>query len=174
MEKLTYPLLCFQLNEEAVLGILVGTEYQLVETSPQRLRSTLTDHLAKIYKKEGDYPLLELEEPTLKIVETNFRPTYRIGNGAFPLTNKVKLEQPLVYGEAEPGVYECFLPLLDESFYCYDLGQLDSLARHFISNALDEKKPRGNLPPDLLPYPITRNSDTESKGRQLFQLYLEH
>jgi ATP-dependent Clp protease ATP-binding subunit ClpC len=141
MEKLTYPLLCFQLNEEAVLGILVGTEYQMVETSPQRLRSTLTDHLAKIYKKEGDYPLLELEEPTLKIVETNFRPTYRIGNGAFPLTNKVKLEQPLVYGEAEPGVYECFLPLLDESFYCYDLGQLDSLARHFISNALDEKSP---------------------------------
>ncbi len=141
MEKLTYPLLCFQLNEEAVLGILVGTEYQLVEATPQKLRSNLTDHLAKVYKKEGDYPLLELEDPTLKMVETSFRPTYRIGNGAFPLTNKVKIEQPLVYGEAEPGVYECFLPLLDESFYCYDLNQLDSLARHFISNALDEKSP---------------------------------
>jgi ATP-dependent Clp protease ATP-binding subunit ClpA len=141
MEKLTYPLLCFQLNDEAVLGILVGTEYQLVEATPQKLRSNLTDHLAKVYKKEGDYPLLELEEPTLKMVETSFRPTYRIGNGAFPLSNKVKIEQPLVYGEAEPGVYECFLPLLDESFYCYDLNQLDSLARHFISNALDEKSP---------------------------------
>lgn len=141
MEKLTYPLLCFQLNENAYLGILVGTEYQLVETSPQKLRTALTDHLMKLYKKEGDYPLLELESPILKMVETTFRPTYRIGHGAFPLSNKVKIGQPLVYGETEPGVYECFLPLLDESFYCYDLGQLESLARHFISNALDEKDP---------------------------------
>ncbi len=141
MEKLTYPLLWFQLNPSAVLGILVGTSYQVVESTPQKLKTVLTDHLTKLYKKDGDYPLLELDEPMLRMVETTFRPTYRIGHGAFPLSNKVKIAMPLVYGETEPGVYECFLPLLDENFYCYDLGQLESLARHFISNALDDKSP---------------------------------
>ena len=141
MEKLTYPLLSFQINENAVLGILVGTSYQLVESSPNKLKTVLTDHLTKIYKKDGDYPLLELDDPTLRMIETTMRPTYRMAHSAFPLSNKVKITMPLVYGEAEPGVFECFLPLIDESFYCYDIGQLESLARHFISNALDEKSP---------------------------------
>ncbi len=141
MEKLTYPLLCFQLNENAILGILVGTPYQVVEATQNKLKSVLIDHLTKIYKKDGDYPLLELEAPTLRMIETTMRPTYRFGHSAFPLSSKVKIAMPLVYGEAEPNVFECFLPLLDESFYCYDIGQLDSLARHFISNSLDEKGP---------------------------------
>ncbi|MBI1227182.1 MAG: AAA domain-containing protein [Bacteroidetes bacterium] len=141
MEKLTFPLLCFQLNENAVLGLLVGTSYQIVETTPSKVKAALSDHLAKIYKKDGDYPLLELEEPSLRLLETNLRPTYRFSSSAFPLSSKIKITVPLVYGETEPGVYECFLPLLDESFYCYEFGQMDSLARHFISNALDEKSP---------------------------------
>ncbi len=141
MEKLTFPLLCFQLNEDAVLGILVGTSHQIVEASQSKVKAVLTDYLTKVYKKDRDYPLLELEDPTLRILETTLRPTYRIGHSAFPLSAKVKIAVPLVYGEAEPGVYECFLPLLDESFYCYDFGQMDSLARHFISNSLDEKSP---------------------------------
>jgi ATP-dependent Clp protease ATP-binding subunit ClpC len=141
MEKLTFPLLCFQLNDDAVLGILVGTSHQIVEASQSKVKAVLTDYLTKVYKKDGDYPLLELEDPTLRILETTLRPTYRIGHSAFPLSAKVKIAVPLVYGEAEPGVYECFLPLLDESFYCYDFGQMDSLARHFISNSLDEKSP---------------------------------
>ncbi|MBI5917218.1 MAG: hypothetical protein HY842_17745, partial [Bacteroidetes bacterium] len=155
MERVTYPLLCFQLNEDAVLGILVGTELQVVESSQRKLKSVLTDHLAKIYKKDGDYPLLELKEPALKMIETTLRPTYRMASGAFPLTGKVKVTTPLVYGEGEPGVYECFLPLLDESFYCYDLAQLDSLARHFLTNALDMETPEeiyrlaGYPPPTL-------------------------
>ncbi|MCF8282977.1 MAG: AAA family ATPase, partial [Bacteroidales bacterium] len=141
MEKLTFPLLCFKLNENAVLGILVGTSHQIVEATQAKVKSVLTDHLTKVYKKEGDYPLLELEGPTLRMLETSLRPTYRFGHSAFPLSSKVKIAMPLVYGEAEPGVYECFLPLLDESFYCYEFGQMDSLARHFISNTLDEKSP---------------------------------
>lgn len=141
MERLTYPLLCFQLNQDAVLGILVGTSHQIVEESPAKLRTQLADHLAKVYKKDGDYPLLELEEPGLRMIETTIRPTYRFGHSAFPLANKVKINVPLVFGEAEPGVYECFLPLLDESFYCYEISQLDNLARHFINNSLEEKSP---------------------------------
>lgn len=141
MEKLTYPLLCFSLNENAMLGILVGTPYQIVEASASKIKSTLTDHLAKTYKKDGDYPVIELMNPVLRLIETALRPTYRIGHSAFPLSSKLKIAMPLVYGESSPGVFECFLPLLDESFYCYDLNQLDNLARHFINNAMDSKEP---------------------------------
>ncbi len=141
MEKITYPLLCFNLNQHAVLGILVGTEYQAVETDARRLKSVLTNHLQRQYKKDGDYPLLEMKSPALKMIEVSLRPTYRWGAGAFPLTGKVKISTPLVYGEGEPGVYECFLPLLDESFFCYEISQLENLARHFIINALDNEQP---------------------------------
>ena len=141
MEKITYPLLCFKLNEHAVLGIIVGTEYQAVETDARKLKSALTSHLQRQYKKDGDYPLLEMKSPSLKMIEVSLRPTYRWAAGAFPLKGKVKITTPLVFGEGEPGVYECFLPLLDESFYCYEISQLDTLAKHFITNALDQEQP---------------------------------
>ncbi len=141
MERVTYPLLCFNLTENAVLGILVGTEYQAVEADARKLKSALTNHLQRQYKKDGDYPMLEMNNPVLKMIEVSLRPTYRWGAGAFPLKGKVKISTPLVYGEGEPGVYECFLPLLDESFYCYEISQLDTLAKHFITNSLDQEQP---------------------------------
>lgn len=141
MQKITYPLLCFPLAQEAVLGLLVGTDYEAVEPSARRLKATLLDHLTKKFKKEGEYPLLEIKEPALRMVEISLRPTFRQSGSAFPLSGKVKFSMPLVYGESEPGVYDCFLPLLDENFYCYDFQQLDSLARHFITNSLDQDAP---------------------------------
>lgn len=141
MEKITYPLLCFPLTDNAVLGILIGTEYQAVEPDIRRLKSTLTSHLQRQYKKTGEYPLLDIQSPALKMIEVNLRPTYRWAVGAFPLTSRVKLHTPLVYGEGDANVYECFLPLLDESFICYEINQLEKLARHFIINALDQEQP---------------------------------
>ncbi len=141
MEKLNYPLLCFKINEESYLGMLVGTDFQVVDASIRKIKSVLTDHLNRQYQKEGDYPLLELTSPTLKMVEVTIKPTYRNNSGAFPLSKNVRLSTPLVYGEEEPGVYDCYLPLLNENFYCYDLRQLDSLAKHFIISSLDMTPP---------------------------------
>lgn len=152
MQTINYPLLCFPLAEDATLGILVGTEFEAVEASPRKLKALLLEHLKKKVKKDGSYPMLELGQPVLKMVEVSFRPTYRQSNSVFPLSGKVRLSVPLVYGECEPGVYDCFLPLLDENFYCYDLSQLDSLTKHFIHNSLDDEDPE--LIYRLATYPV--------------------
>lgn len=153
MEKLHYPLLCFKLNEESYLGMLIGTEYQVVDSSVRKIKSVLTDYLNKQYQKEGDYPLVELTAPMLKMVEVSIKPTYRNNAGAFPLSKNIRLSTPLVYGEEEPGVYDCYLPLLDENFYCYDLKQLEGLARHFIISALDMTSPEELYQHIQYPYP---------------------
>ena len=141
MKKIEFPLLYFKLQEEAYLGLLVGTEYQVVEKSPRKVKTVLTSHLQKIYKRDGDYPLAELEDPVMKTIEMSVRPTVRVGNTSHPLKTSVKVKTPLVYGEEEEGVYDCYLPLFDSNFYCYDLRQLDTLARHFMKSAFDDMKP---------------------------------
>jgi ATP-dependent Clp protease ATP-binding subunit ClpA len=141
MEKLNYPLLCFKMAEESYLGMLIGTDLQVVDSSIRKIKSVLTDHLNRQYQKEGDYPLVDLTAPNLKMIEVSIKPTYRNNAGAFPLAKNVRLSTPLVYGEEEPGVYDCYLPLLNENFYCYELKQLESLAKHFIINSLDMTAP---------------------------------
>ncbi len=141
MKKIEFPLLCFQLQEEAVLGVLVGTDYQVVDKSVKKVKAVLTSYLQKMYKRDGDYPLMEMENPSMKTIEMAVRPTFRQGNSAYPLKSMVKLSTPLVYGEEEEGVYDCYLPLFNANFYCYDLRQLDTLARHFMKSAFDDMEP---------------------------------
>ena len=141
MKKVEFPLLSFQLQEDAYLGILVGTEYQVVEKSPKKVKSLLTSHLQKLYKRDGDYPLLEIEKPLMKTIEMSVRPAFRHGNSSYPLKSNVKVTTPLVYGEEDEGVYDCYLPLFNANFYCYDLRQLDTLARHFMKSAFDDMDP---------------------------------
>ncbi|MEO1261762.1 MAG: AAA family ATPase [Bacteroidota bacterium] len=141
MKKIEFPLLCFQLQEDSFLGILVGTEHQVVEKSVKKVKSILTSHLQKIYKREGDYPLVEVERPVMKIIEMSVRPSLHHGNTSFPLKNSISVSTPLVYGEEEDGVFDCYLPLFNANFYCYDLRQLDTLARHFMKSAFDDMAP---------------------------------
>jgi len=51
MEKLRYPLLYFQLQENLLLGMLVGTPFQALESNLTALKATLTDYLQREYKK---------------------------------------------------------------------------------------------------------------------------
>lgn len=57
MEKINYPLLCFKISEEAVLGILVGTEYEVVEPDLEQVKATLSDYLYKQYKNMETIPV---------------------------------------------------------------------------------------------------------------------
>lgn len=141
MKKIEFPLLCFQLQEEAVLGVLVGTEFQVVDKSIKKVKAVLTNHLQKMYKREGDYPLMEMESPVMKTIEMAVRPSFKQGTSAYPLKSTVKISTPLVYGEEEEGVYDCYLPLFNANFYCYDLRQLDTLARHFMKSSFDDMDP---------------------------------
>lgn len=141
MEKITYPLLHFQLNDEAVLGILVGTDYQVVDKDLRNVKSTLTNQLQRNYRKFEDYPYMDIIKPKLKVIEVKVRPTYREESGAYPLPTSLKVPIVTVYGETKHGYYECYLPMFNESFYYYEQRQFQTLVSHFAMNYLNQQSP---------------------------------
>ena len=141
MEKINYPLIYFELDESALLGLLIGTGFQAVERDLRSLKSTLAGYLQKQYKKYDDYPDFDIPEPKLKIVRVPIRPSYRGAAGSFPLSKRVNVPVPLIYGRNNYGYYECYLPLLEQSFYYYDPKQFDSLVQHFATNVFNQMSP---------------------------------
>ncbi len=141
MELLTYPLLYYQLNEDAVLGILIGTDYEIIEKDLKRVKAALNTFLQRQYKKHSEYWYLGLLNPKLKQVAIDIRPAYRERSGIYPMRKSVKVKIPAIYGKTEQGHYECYLPLFDESFIYYDPGQFNSLANHLTRELLNRLTP---------------------------------
>jgi len=169
MEKINYPLLCFNISEEAVLGILVGTEYEVVERDLEQVKATLSDYLYKQYKKHGDYPESFLLEAKLKVIKSSIQPTYRSDlSGTYPLSQHLRVPIPVVYGSTEDGYSECFLPLIYESFRYQDEKQFDTLLHYMAINRLN------SFPPEkiyrLMSYP-TPYLDTISLKINAFREY---
>ena len=144
MQKITYPLLYYYLKTDAVLGILVNTDYQVVEKNLESVKSIISNHLTQIYKKEDFYLRSNITEPKLKIFEVSIRPTYRTKQSSFPMPNNLQISVPCVYGENAMGRYSCYLPLLNERFFYYDPKQLKTLATHLSTTILN------NMPPEQL------------------------
>lgn len=152
MEKINYPLLCYQLREDVVLGILVGTEYEVVESGIEQVKATLTDYLFKQYKKYGDYPEPPLLDAKLRTIKPLIQPTYRIDfSGTYPLAQDFEVPLSVVYGENEDGYFECFLPLINENFRYQNARQFDTLLNYIAVGKLN------SLPPEkiyrILSYP---------------------
>lgn len=153
MDRINYPLLYFDFQEDSVLGILVGTELEVVDSDLRSLKSTLLDHLQRQYKKYDDYPLMDIMEPRLRMVEASIRPTHRDRTGAYPLSTTLKVSVPVVYGETAQGYYECYLPLFRESFYYYDPKQFDALVQHAVVSLLNHYSPEKIYRLQMLPRP---------------------
>jgi len=141
LEKLTYPLLYYSLTNDAVLGMLIGTDYQVIEKDIRTLKSALTSYLQQQYKKHNHYWPANIKDPRLKILSVSIRPTYRTNNSSYPLTKPLKVQVPLVYGEADQGNYQCNLPLFDRYFIYYEAKQLTALATYLSTNLLNQKTP---------------------------------
>ncbi len=172
MVKLQYPLLYYKLSDENYLGILVGAEIQMIESDLKKMKTIIGTYLQKNYKKHDEYPMVDIVEPKLKVIEISIRPTYKEKHGSFPLSNKIRIPIPLVYGETDQGNYECYLPLFDESFYYYDNRQFEVLARHIATNILNNKSPeelfrlKNYSKPelDIVPLKINENRDFDWSG----------
>ena len=141
MEKITYPLICYQLPDDAVLGILVGTNYQTVEKDIRTLKNVLSNYLQQQYKKHDDYWHANIMAPKLKIIDIPIRPTYRDYNSSFPLTTTLQIPMPCVFGETKEGNFECHLPLVDRFFIYYEAKQFQSLATYMATNLLNRETP---------------------------------
>lgn len=153
MEKINYPLLYFEFQKETVLGILVGTDLEVMDKDLRSVKSALLDHLQKRYKKYDDYPLMDIADPRLRLVEAAIRPAYRDRSGSYPLSNTQKVSIPVIFGETEHGHYECYLPLFGESFYYYDSRQFDALVQHVVVTLLNRYSPEKIYRLQMLPRP---------------------
>jgi len=153
MDKINYPLLYFELQEGALLGLLVGTELEVMDKDLRSLKNSLLEHLHKQYKKYDEYPLMDIMDPHLRMVEASIRPAYRDRTGSYPLTNTLKVSVPAVFGEATHGHYECHLPLFGESFYYYDPRQFDALVQHIIVSLLNTYSPEKIYRLQMYPQP---------------------
>ena len=87
----------------------------------------------KQYKKLDDYPYINLENPKVKTIKVKVRPTYREKTGAFPLSQTIEVPVVAVYGQND-NYYECYLPLMGESFYYYNPKEFNTLTTYFATN----------------------------------------
>jgi len=141
MDRINYPLLYFELQPDVLLGILVGAEIEAMAKNLPSLKSIILDYLQKQYKKFDEYPLIDLEEPRLRMVEVKTRPTYRDKTGSYPFGDTISLSLPVVYGEVDQGYYECYLPQFKDSFYYYDPRQFDTLVKYSLTTLLNQASP---------------------------------
>ncbi len=141
MNIINYPLLYFQMKEDALLGILIGAGIEAMAGDLRSLKATLLDYLQKRYKKYDDYPIVDLKEPRLRMVEVGIRPAYRDKSGSYPMSHTLQVRIPAVYGQSEQGHYECYLPLANESFYYYDPRQFEHLVQHAALSLLTYYSP---------------------------------
>ena len=141
MERIIYPLLYFKMANDAVLGILVGTDYQVVDKDLKSVKATLSEHLARQYKKFDDYPYMDVGQTKVRTFRIKVRPTYREKTGAFPMSQFVEVPVFAVYGENPNNYFECYLPLMNESFYYYNAKELQTLVSHFATNYFNRLSP---------------------------------
>lgn len=155
MENIIYPLLYFELKNKQVLGILAGTDYQVVDTDLKSVKATLSSFLQRNYKKHDSYPSSSLEDFRMKKFEIKVRPTHRAEGRSYPTSTSIKVPVYAVYGVTHQGYYECFLPLFEERFYYYDPKLLNALVQNFATNYLNRCTPNDiykflvNPPPQL-------------------------
>jgi ATP-dependent Clp protease ATP-binding subunit ClpC len=153
IENLTYPLLYFQLADDAVLGMLLDGEYQVVESDLRKVKKSLSEHLSRQYKKTADYPFIDLYDATLRLVKVKIAPAFRLKGRAFQLTHRTEVTVPAVTGKRYEGHYECHFPLLEESFIYNDVHQLNTLIQSFAGNILYNKPPQVLFQLAQLPQP---------------------
>ena len=80
MTTIHYPLLYYQLSDDAVLGLLVGTEHKVVGKDLRMVKSTLLDYLQKQYKKYREYEHIPIDQPKLCLLYTSPSPRDQRGS----------------------------------------------------------------------------------------------
>lgn len=161
MDKVTYPLLYFELQPDTILGLLVGTEYEVMDKDLRSVKMTLKNHLQKQYKKYNSYAPTYLLEPQLKTVQLTVKPAYVDNAGSYPLAHNLSVPVVAIYGANSLSDFECILPMLNRRFHYYEAAQLDTLIQHFATSILNQMQPEEIY--QLLQYPTPKLDEVTLK-----------
>lgn len=142
MTMLSYPLVCWQLDEASVCGILLGTDHQLIERNVRRLKAALAETLQRERDRDGHVPEPDISQARLRLAHVSVSLAHRTDKGNFPEPCATDFHVASVYGQnEEDGYSKCYLPWLDQSFYYYDEAQLPALIEHYTRERLDGLSP---------------------------------
>ena len=187
MEKLTYPLVYYDLGPQLVLAVLPGTDYEVIDKDLKSAKLVLSAYLQKQYRKYDDYPYYNISEFRTKVFDIEVRLVHRDKDGrAFPLSQTIALALTVVYGQSERGHYECYVPLFKARFNYHEAKELGHLVQYFANNFFANKTPEEIYRLILSPQPkldsvslkVNPNRDfgydfdfdDESKNKQLAQM----
>ncbi len=180
MDTIQYAVLCYPLQANQCLGVLVGTDIRVVEADAATACKTILEHLQRNYRRHNDYPDVDLIDPRLTITEVKIRPVFRQTNGAFPFPETITVPVAAVHGANYDDYFECYLPLLGEQFFYYSQKQLPSLLRNTAVTHLNDYSPSDltklvrHPKPELKLVPLRVNFDrTFSYRKTAFQVRYE-
>ena len=140
MEIVNYPLLLWPVSHDHVCGHLVGTYHELVSKNVKKIKKALEDLMIKEALDNRALPPA-IQDARFKILPVEVRPAYKQKEGVYPAATPVYIPVAAVFGENDYGYFECFLPLLREHFFFYELEQADSLIEHFARDKFQELRP---------------------------------
>jgi ATP-dependent Clp protease ATP-binding subunit ClpC len=133
--------------------MLIGSEYQAVESDLRTLKSNIKEYLQKQYKKFDRYPEANFEQYKLRMFEVKIRPTYKSADKSFPSSFVLKVPVAAIYGQTDEHYYECFLPTLGIQFVYHDPKLLTTLVNSFATNHLTQLDPSAIVAQINLPEP---------------------
>ena len=140
MEVWPYPMLCWHLPGDQVLGNLVDFGWELVAPDAEKLRTTFAKELTRLlHDRKLRKPAVEA--PTLKICPVEVRPGYKESDGNYPAPASVTVPVAAVCGANDFGAFSCFLPAFGGQFYYYKPGQVESLVEHFVRDEFRGSRP---------------------------------
>ena len=140
MQLIHFPLLCWPLPGDLVVGRILGTDHQLVAEDSHKLRGAFSSFLQKQLKTEEVY-FLELDRYQLKGYDLSVKPRYEEEGKMYPLKAAMQVRIHAVYGPNEQGFFECYLPQFEQEFYYYQASDLDRLATHFAQDSMRAMTP---------------------------------
>jgi ATP-dependent Clp protease ATP-binding subunit ClpA len=140
MKILEYPLLCQKLNDNAILGQLLGTSKQLVSTDLRSLTGDFAEYIERKLR-DGYFYQPEVKDFKLKSYSFTIRPHYQENDRIYPVKENIDVQVYAVYGSSDNGYFECFLPALHKSFYFYTEKDLEKLVEHFSKDAFHDMEP---------------------------------
>ncbi len=141
MKMLDYTLLCWPLEDGAILGQLLGTDLQMVGRDMRRLRASFSDCITKALRN-GYFYEPDLRSVRLKTLTIKIRPSYQVDGKLFPVQETVEVPVYALYGQNEYDYYECFLPQIDRQFYFYTEKDLKKLVEHYSRDVFQALPPR--------------------------------
>ncbi len=140
MRIIEYPLIYWKIQNEAFLGCLVGTGMQLVANNLRSLKADFTEYIEK-QLKDSYFFQPAIQQIRFKRFKLAVRPHFHEGGRIYPVIETVEVPIDAVYGKTTEGYFECFLPLLEKSFYFYNLSDIEKLVEHFSKDILHQMPP---------------------------------